>query len=155
MPEAQLDRFMFSIPVTYPNAKDEIEIVKKTTSEESPQLAAIMDAKELIEYQELVRQVPMEDSLVGLVVELVRRTRPDTEMSSELREVIRYGAGPRASQAIALGAKARALLEGRFSVREEDIFAVAPYVLEHRLVLRRLHNLNPRRVVERLLSAGV
>jgi len=155
LPEAQLDRFLFSIPVKYPGVEDEIEIVKKTTSEERPPLMPVVGVEDLLAYQELVRRVPLEESLVRTIVEIVNRSRPNEMMTSELKEIIRFGAGPRASQAIALGAKARALLEGRFAVREEDILVVAPHVLEHRLVLRKLRDLNPTKIVERIVQASI
>jgi MoxR-like ATPase len=154
LPEAQLDRFLFSIPVNYPNLQEEIEIVKRTTSEARPDLHALIGQKELLEYQELVRRVPVEDSIVRMIVEIVHRTRPGDSMKSELRDVVRFGAGPRASQAITLGAKARALLSGRFAVREEDVLIVAPYVLEHRLVLRKLRDDPAQKVVSQIIQAS-
>lgn len=154
LPEAQLDRFLFSIPVGYPSEQDEVEIVKRTTAEEKSPLEPILDVTKILEFQGLVRKLPIEDSLLEKIVSIVRSTRPDEQMPDDLRESIRFGAGPRASQAIALGAKARALLSGRYSVREEDIFAVAPFVLEHRIVLRRLRSQNSRQVIDRLVSAG-
>lgn len=154
LPEAQLDRFLFSIPISYPTETDEIEIVKKTTTVEPEMLLPLLDAEKLIEFQHLVRKLPIEDHLVQTAVQIVRRSRPDEMMKPELAEMIRFGAGPRASQAIALGAKARALLSGRFAVREEDLYAVAPYVLQHRLVLRRLRDRKPEQIVSQVISAG-
>lgn len=152
LPEAQLDRFLFSIPVNYPSEKEEQEIVRMTTSKESSQVKAELKVEDLLEFQKLVRRVPIDDALVEFTVRLVRKTRPDSSMPSELSDVIRYGAGPRASQALTMGAKARALLDGRFAVREEDILTVAPYVLKHRLVLRRLRDRSVDQIVERLLQ---
>lgn len=154
LPEAQLDRFLFSIPVNYPTAADEREIVKKTTSVNAGELDPILSERDLLEMQQLVRRVPIDDRLIDFVVALVRRSRPSESMPQELSEVIRFGAGPRASQGIALGAKARALLQGRATVREEDILTVAPYVLKHRLVLRRLRDQTADQVVSRLIQAG-
>jgi len=154
LPEAQLDRFIFSIPVGYPSEADEVEIVRKTTGGESPVLKPVMTAEKLIEYQELVRRVPLEDPLLHKIVQIVRSTRPSEEMSGELKELVRFGAGPRASQAIALGAKARALLSGRFAVREEDIIDVAPYVLEHRLVLRKMRAQSVSEIVKQIVSGS-
>jgi MoxR-like ATPase len=154
LPEAQLDRFMFSIPVHYPGVEEEMEIVQRTTSESRASLSPVIGEKEILEYQELVRRLPIEESLVRKIVELVHRTRPGDSMRSELKDIIRFGAGPRASQAIALGAKARALLAGRFAVTEEDVFSVAPYVLEHRLVLRKLRDSSPQKVVSQIIQAS-
>jgi MoxR-like ATPase len=152
LPEAQLDRFLFSIPVHYPSEKEEQQIVRLTTSKELSSLTSELKIEELLEYQKLVKRVPMDDALIEFSVRLVRKSRPDASMPADLSEVIRYGAGPRASQALALGAKARALLSGRFAVREEDVMTVAPYVLKHRLVLKRLRDRSPDEVVARLLS---
>ena len=154
LPEAQLDRFLFSIPVGYPSEKEEAEIVRLTTSKETKKLEPQLKVDELLEFQKLVRRVPMDDGLVEFTVKLVRSSRPGPSMASELSEIIRYGAGPRASQALALGAKARALLQGRFAVREEDVLTVAPFVLSHRLVLRRLRDRSVDQVVEKLLSSA-
>lgn len=154
LPEAQLDRFLFSIPIDYPNFEDEVEIVQKTTGSEEQKLEPLLDSQELIRYQSLVRQVPLEKSLVEGIVKLVRSTRPGSDASSEVRESLRYGAGPRASQAIALGAKAKTLLEGRAAVRMEDIETVAPFVLQHRLVLRRLRAESSGAIIDRLIRAG-
>ncbi len=153
LPEAQLDRFLFSIPVHYPSAADEMEIVKRTTSMQVPRLEGVLSASDLLKYQELTRRVPVDERLIEWTVALVRRTRPETSGSQEFSEVIRYGAGPRASQAIVLGAKARALLSGRFAVRDDDILAVAPFVLKHRLVLRRLRDQSADQVVSRILQS--
>lgn len=152
LPEAQLDRFLFSIPVRYPSAADEAEIVRRTTKPQEIELKPMTSAEELIGFQELVRKVPIEDSLVDLCVRLVRRSRPEERALGDFQDLIRFGAGPRASQGIALASKARALLSGRFAVREEDIRAVAPYVLTHRLVLRRLRDKTPDQVVQQLLQ---
>lgn len=154
LPEAQLDRFLFSIPVNYPSLQEEVEIVRRTTSSDRIPLSPALDSEMLLAFQDLVRRVPIEDSLIQSIVHIVSKTRPSEQMASDLRELVRVGAGPRASQAIALGAKARALLDGRFAVRQEDILAVAPFVLEHRLVLRKLRESSPQKVVERVLQTA-
>lgn len=154
LPEAQLDRFLFSIPVNYPSETEEQEIVKLTTAELRPVPSPALKPEELLNFQKLVRRVPIDDTLVEYAVRLVRKSRPDSGMPADLAEVIRYGAGPRASQAVTMGAKARALLDGRFAVREEDILHVAPYVLKHRLVLRRLRDRSVDQIVERLLQVS-
>lgn len=153
LPEAQLDRFLFSIPVNYPSDLEEMEIVRRTTSGETHHLDPVLSSADLLSFQNLVRKVPIEDSLVQMIVTLVRRSRPDGAMTKELSEVIRFGAGPRASQGIALGAKARSLLAGRFAVREEDILSVAPFVLKHRLVLRRMRDQSSDQVVSQILAS--
>lgn len=154
LPEAQLDRFLLSIPVGYPSRDEEIEIVKRTTSGEIPELTQVVSAAELLQFQSLVRRVPMEENLVEEAVQIVRRTRPDESMAENLKSIIRYGAGPRASQAISLAAKARALLSGRFVVREEDIHKVAPFVLEHRIVYRRARVDSQTQVIESIIRAS-
>ncbi len=153
LPEAQLDRFLFSIPIHYPNSADELEIVKRTTSPSSQDLQPVLKASDLMEMQKLVLRVPMDDKISEMIVRLVRRSRPEEkQLPTELAEVIRFGAGPRASQGIALAAKARALLSDRFAVREEDVLAVAPYVLKHRLVLRRLRDRTEDQIVHQILQ---
>ncbi|MGA0163152.1 MAG: AAA family ATPase [Bdellovibrionota bacterium] len=154
LPEAQLDRFLFSIPITYPSIEDEKEIVRRTTSTQSTSLEPMMSAQDLLSYQELVRRLPIDESLIERCVAMVRRTRPSNQMKDSLKEAIRFGAGPRASQALALGAKARALLSGRFAVREEDLEVVAPFVLEHRLVLRKMRSQSSREILDQVLSGA-
>jgi len=154
LPEAQLDRFLLSIPVHYPSFEEEREIVRRTTSPQTHQLKAVMSAEDLLTYQELVRKVPLEDKILDLIVSISQASRPSSETSKDLVESIRYGAGPRASQAMALAGKARAFLEGRFAVREEDILTVAPYVLKHRMVLRKLRDQSPDHIVEKVVQSG-
>jgi MoxR-like ATPase len=154
LPEAQLDRFLLAIPVHYPSFQDEREIVRRTTSPQSIQLKPVMTAEDLMSYQDLVRKVPLEDRILDLIVSISRASRPGGEGSQDLAESIRYGAGPRASQAMALASKARAFLEGRFAVREEDVLAVAPYVLKHRMVLRKLRDQSPDQIVEKVVQSG-
>lgn len=154
LPEAQLDRFLFSIPINYPSIEDEKEIVRRTTSTQSTSLEPMMSAQDLLSYQELVRRLPIDESLIERCVAMVRRTRPSNLMKDSLKEAIRFGAGPRASQALALGAKARALLSGRFAVREEDLEVVAPFVLEHRLVLRKMRSQSSREILDQVLSGA-
>lgn len=154
LPEAQLDRFLLSIRVDYPSEKDELEVVRRTTSGEMKDLQPLVSIDELLSFQKLVRQVPMDDSVLEKIVRLVRRTRPGEGMSEGLKSVIRFGAGPRASQAISLAAKSRALLSGRAAVRDEDVQAVAPYVLEHRLVIRKLRSQDAPQIVHDLIAAG-
>jgi MoxR-like ATPase len=142
LPEAQLDRFMFHILVDYPERDNEVDIVKSTTSAYIGSPEPVLSGPEIIEMQNLVRRVPVSDEMVQYAVDLVKATRPrreDSTGSPELKEyVARYvswGAGPRASQYLILAGKARAILEGRYSVGREDIRAVAHPVLRHRVLV--------------------
>ena len=135
LPEAQLDRFMFNIKIDYPSHEDEVSIVKSTTSEADKKLNTIISRNDLILYQELVRRVPIADNVVDFAVELVSKTRPKSDKaSSAIKDWIDWGAGPRASQYLVLGAKAKAILEGRPAPEIDDIKAMAKPVLRHRLI---------------------
>jgi MoxR-like ATPase len=135
LPEAQLDRFMFQLNVDYPEADDEVLIVKKTTSDFSAEIEAVMTAERILELQSLVRRVPISEEVVRFAVDLVRKTRPDgTEAPEYVQEFIGWGAGPRASQYLVIGGKARAILDGRLTVSTEDIKALAQPILRHRLL---------------------
>jgi len=155
LPEAQLDRFLLSIPVDYPTQAQEKEIVQMTSSSKTVDLKPILSAEQLLKYQEVMRRIPLEDKILDLIVNVVRASRPNQTMSKELQDSIRFGAGPRASQAMALAAKARAFLSGRFAVREEDVKTVAPYVLKHRLILRKLRDQSAEKIVEKLLESSI
>jgi MoxR-like ATPase len=136
LPEAQLDRFFFQINIDYPPLKEEKEIVKQTTSLYQPKLNHALEAKEIIELQEIVRKVPISDYVSHYAVRLVRATRPkDAQAADFIKNWVNWGAGPRAAQCLVLGGKARAVLNGRFTVSVEDIRAIARPVLRHRLVL--------------------
>jgi MoxR-like ATPase len=135
LPEAQLDRFLMFIRVGYPSEVEEIEILKRTTGKHSVMLKALMDDKTIVELQELARGVEISDSLLGYVTQIVRQTRPDNSSVDSIQQYVRWGAGPRAGQALVLCSKARALLAGRFSVTLDDIAFVAPAVLRHRILL--------------------
>jgi MoxR-like ATPase len=157
LPEAQLDRFMFNIPVTYPSPEEEAQIVKSTTSTGRPHIEPILSAEEIVRLQELVRGVPVANDVVNFAVALVGASRPEmARKPTEIHRLIRYGASPRASQYLILGAKARALLLGRFHVDFEDVQAVAAPVLRHRLVLNfhaRAENIGTDEIIRRLLAA--
>ncbi len=155
LPEAQLDRFMFNLWIDYPSFEEEVEIVQSTTGEIEPQLEAVMSAEEILHFQQLVRRVPVPDNVVRYAVQLVRATRPGPESPNFIRDYLRYGAGPRASQYLVLGAKARAALYGKYAPDVEDIQAVALPVLRHRIILNfnaEAENITPEMVVERLLQ---
>lgn len=157
LPEAQLDRFMFNIPVTYPTPAEEAEIVKSTTSNASADLQPILTADEVLRLQTLVRGVPVANDVVNYAVAISNHSRPEVAAvkRDDLHRFIRYGASPRASQCLILGAKARALLLGRFHVDFDDVRAVAGPVLRHRLVLNfhaRAEGIDADEVIRRLLQ---
>ncbi|MBX3421067.1 MAG: MoxR family ATPase [Pirellulaceae bacterium] len=135
LPEAQLDRFMSLIELDYPNEQEEIQIAKTTTGDALPELEHLMTAQQIIAYQHLVRRVPVPDHIYTYAARLVRRTRPGGETApSWLKPLVAWGAGPRAVQNLILGAKARAALQGSYMVRVQDVQAVAPSVLTHRVI---------------------
>ena len=136
LPEAQLDRFMFFIKVFYPSVEEELAIARTTTSGGRSRLGKILGGEKIIGYQELVRRVPVPDHVYEYVVRLVRSTRPGTPDAPEwLRNLVTWGAGPRAVQYMILGAKAHAILNGNYLVGRDDIDAVATEVLSHRILL--------------------
>jgi MoxR-like ATPase len=135
LPEAQLDRFMLELPIYYPSKTEEEEIAMRTTGEEIVDVSRVVAASELIDLQRLVRRVPVSPSLVSFAVRLARSTRPSEEASPVSRKYVAWGAGPRASQFLVLGAKARAASRGAAMPSYDDVRAVAPAVLAHRLVL--------------------
>jgi len=135
LPEAQLDRFMFNLWLDYPPKDDEIRIVKSTTSPESVELSKVLDAEDICFFQDLVRRVPVADHVISYAVDLVAKTRPGSDAAPDfISDWIRWGAGPRASQYLILGAKTRAVLEGRHTPDVEDVKKAARPVLRHRLV---------------------
>ncbi len=135
LPEAQLDRFMFNIVVSYPSRNEELQIMKQTTSNYKPELQPVLDGKQILRLQEVVRQIVVADHVFAYAVDLVRNTRPrEHGVPKFVPELIAWGAGPRASQYLVLGGKARAILHGRMHVTTEDIREVAFPVLRHRLV---------------------
>ena len=135
LPEAQLDRFMFNVILDYPNYNEEIQIVKQTTSDYSATLNKVMDAEDIVFHQNILRRIPVNDNVIEYAVSLVAKTRPDTEMASEkVQQYISWGAGPRASQFILLGAKCYAAINGKYSPDIEDVKAVAKPILRHRII---------------------
>ncbi|MBI4543995.1 MAG: AAA family ATPase [Gemmatimonadetes bacterium] len=135
LPEAQLDRFMLELRIGYPTREEEERVALQTTGAEQPRVQAVVDAPRLLELQRLVRRVPAAPSLVAYAVRLARSTRPEDEAAPELmRRYVSWGAGPRASQYLVLGAKARAAMAGRAMPNYDDVRAVAPAVLRHRVV---------------------
>jgi MoxR-like ATPase len=134
LPEAQLDRFMFNIFLDYPTYQQEISIVKNTTADVTQQVSKTLNAEEITAFQHLVRRVPIADNVVEYAVKLVQSTRPGQNGSAIANDLLEWGAGPRASQFLVLGAKCNALINGKYSPDIEDVQAVAKPVLRHRLV---------------------
>jgi MoxR-like ATPase len=135
LPEAQLDRFMFNVSIEYPSGTEEKEIVKTTTAMQDYSLNKIIDAKDIIKFQKLVRRVPVSDHLIDYAVRLVRATRPDEKESPDfIKSWVNWGAGPRASQYLILAAKTKAILEGRPTPGVDDVRFAAYPVLRHRIV---------------------
>jgi MoxR-like ATPase len=134
LPEAQLDRFMFNIFLDYPSYQQEISIVKNTTADVTQQVSKTLNAEEITAFQHLVRRVPIADNVVEYAVKLVHSTRPGQNGSAIANDLLEWGAGPRASQFLVLGAKCNALINGKYSPDIEDVQAVAKPVLRHRLV---------------------
>ena len=156
LPEAQLDRFMFLIQMDYPTRNEEIVIAKHTTIGSLPKLKKIISGKKLKEFQQLVERVPVPDHVHELAVDLVRRTRPNSDESPAwLKKLVQWGAGPRAVQYLVKGAKARAVLEGNYMTSMEDVEKVANPVLSHRILTNfhaRSEGMNSTEVVARLIE---
>jgi len=156
LPEAQLDRFMFQVDVGYPSEEEEVQIVRQTTSDYQPTLARVLSPERIHQLQGLVPRVPAADHVVRYAVKLCRLTRPDVEGAPPMvRQFISWGAGPRASQYLVLGGKARALLQGRYAVQVEDIRALCRPVLQHRLVRNfraEAEGVDAPKIVENLLD---
>ncbi len=155
LPEAELDRFMFQIDVKYPSYEEELRIVKTTTGTYRPELKKILDSNRIIEDQSLVERVPVSDNVASYAVKLARSTRPeDPATPKKIRDSLSWGVGPRASQFLITGAKARAALDGRYTPTTEDVAFVAPSVLKHRLVLNfraEAEGITPDNIVEEIL----
>ncbi|TDI69558.1 MAG: MoxR family ATPase [Bacteroidetes bacterium] len=135
LPEAQLDRFMFAVNLDYPSFSEEVEIVKTTTSGEQAQVNALFTAQEMVDFQNLIRRIPVAENVVEYAVTLVNKTRPKSRMATDIvKKYIDWGASPRASQNLILGAKANAALNGKFSPDIEDVRKVAIGILRHRLI---------------------
>jgi MoxR-like ATPase len=159
LPEAQLDRFMFLIEVDYPSEEEEVMIARTTTGDTLPQLEHVLSAAEIIDFQNLVRRVPVPDHIYQFAAKLVRRTRPQgTSAPDWLKPLVSWGAGPRAVQYLILGAKSRAALTGGYMVRLEDIAAVAAPVLTHRVLTTfaaQAEGIDAKKIVERLVAEAL
>ena len=135
LPEAQLDRFMFNVWLDYPSYADELIVVKNTTSAHTVQLRKVLNAEEINYFQDLIRRIPIADNVLEYAVKLATRTRPNTEhATADVNRFLSWGAGPRASQFLVLGAKCHAAIRGKYSPDIEDVKAVAPAILRHRMV---------------------
>ncbi len=135
LPEAQLDRFMFNILLDYPKYNEEIEIVRNTTSAQTTQIHKVLGGEEIVAFQELVKRVPVSNHVIEYAVRLTSKTRPTGEISSEeAKKYLEWGAGPRASQFLVLGAKCNALINGKYSPDIEDVQAIAKPILRHRII---------------------
>ncbi len=155
LPEAQLDRFMFNIWLDYPSKDEEIQIVRMTTTEYNPNVNSIISAKEILDFQSLIKRVPVADNVLEFAVNLVRSTRPNNTNSDYVNKYISYGAGPRASQYLIRGAKSRAAIQGRFTPEIEDIRAVAIPVMRHRIVANfnaEAENISPSELITHIMN---
>ena len=135
LPEAQLDRFMFAIKLDYPSFEEEVQVVKSTTSDAKPIINPLFTGQEIIDFQHLIRRIPVADNVIEYAVTLVGKTRPNSPLSNEyVNNYLDWGAGPRASQNLILAAKANAAFNGKFSPDIEDVKAVSVGILRHRII---------------------
>ncbi len=134
LPEAQLDRFMFNVWVDYPSYEEELAVVKNTTTDKVVNVSNVMSAAEILEYQQLVRKIPVTNTVMEYAVKLAGRTRPDENAPEIVQKYLNWGAGPRASQYLVVGAKCHALIHGKLSPDIEDVQAIALPILRHRIV---------------------
>ena len=155
LPEAQLDRFMFSIYLNYPTFEEEVIVAKNTTNDESVSLKSILSSKEIMDYQHVIRRIPVADNVVEYAVNLVTKTRPESNLSPDIvKNYIDWGAGPRASQNLVLAAKANAAINGKYSPDIEDVQAVASGILHHRIVKNykaEAEGINESQIIDALL----
>lgn len=135
LPEAQLDRFMFNVVLNYPTLEEELEVVRNTTSDKEVKLNKVMDGVQILQFQSLIKKIPVTDNVTEYAVKLVAKTRPNTPLADEqVNQFVSWGAGPRASQYLVIGAKCHAAINGKFSPDIEDVKAVAIPILRHRMV---------------------
>ena len=156
LPEAQADRFMFSIHCNYPTNEEEMQVVRTTTGVETPQIQPVLDAAQILEFQKLVRVMPISDEVIQYAVSLVAQTRPEDPQAPDfVRDYVRWGASPRASQYLVLGAKARAAATGKICADYEGVRSVAYEVLRHRIVMNfhaRAQKMTPAEIIKQLLA---
>ncbi len=157
LPEAQLDRFMFNIRIEYPPHEEEVAMVKATTTGNEPTLSPVITRERILQLQDMVRRVPVSDHVVRYAVAIAEATRPNQPKTQQyVNDFVTWGAGPRASQYLILGGKSRALLKGRFYVACEDIRAMAPAVLRHRIILNfnaEAEGITPDTVIQRVIQS--
>ncbi|WP_395626525.1 AAA family ATPase [Daejeonella sp.] len=156
LPEAQLDRFLLFVKIGYPTAQEEFGILNSTTGSKKAEIKPVLNAEDILQIQSLVRDVSISEDLIEYVSNLIRATRPDTTSVDFVKEWVRWGAGPRAGQALILTAKARALLKGRFAVIMEDLHTMAYPVLRHRILVNfkaEAENVNSDRVTSELITS--
>jgi MoxR-like ATPase len=135
LPEAQLDRFMFNVALNYPTFQEELLVVKNTTSTNQVQVNKLLSADQIVYFQQLVRNIPVADNVLEYAVKLVAKTRPNGELAApQVKRLLNWGAGPRASQFLILGAKCHAVISGKYSPDIEDVQAIAKPILRHRIV---------------------
>src|SRR5262249_31461343 len=150
-------RFMFNVTVGYPTEKEELEVLRRTTETDMPSLPAVMSGEEILRLQQLVRRVPIADEMLAYATALVRATRPEAPTAPPfVKASLRWGAGTRAGQSLVLGAKARAVIKGRFHVSIEDIQRAARPVLRHRILTNyaaQAEGIRPDDIIDRLLQA--
>jgi len=156
LPEAQADRFIFSIYCNYPTNAEEMQVVRTTTGIETPQIQPVLDAAQIIRFQKLVRVMPISDEVIQYAVRLVARTRPEDANAPEfVKQFVRWGASPRASQNLVLGAKARAAAAGQICADYDGVRSVAREVLRHRIIMNfhaRAQKITPLQIIEELLT---
>jgi len=156
LPEAQLDRFMFLLELDYPSFEEEVRIVRSTTLDTMPTVSKVLDAEDIVRFQRFVRRVPVAENVIAYAVRLTQATRPQTTSFDIVRRYVSYGAGPRASQYLILGAKTRAALDGRFTPEIADVQDIAASVLRHRIVLNfqaEAENVTANTLVNELLAS--
>ncbi|MBN2263916.1 MAG: MoxR family ATPase [Prolixibacteraceae bacterium] len=155
LPEAQLDRFMFSLWLDYPAFDEEITIVRNTTSSLEVKLESVISKQEILDFQKLIRKMPINDNVLKYAVTLVAKTRPNTELATEIsNKFLKWGAGPRASQYLVVGAKTHAALHGKYSPDIDDVKAVAVSILRHRIIKNykaEAENISVEQIIEKLL----
>ncbi len=155
LPEAQLDRFMFSVWLDYPKYEDELTIVKNTTSSFAVDLQPVISGDEILFYQNLIRKVPINDNVLQYAVQLAAKTRPNTKLAADVsNQYLKWGAGPRASQYLVFGAKTHASLHGKYSPDIEDVKAIAPSILRHRIIKNykaEAENISVDYIIDKLL----
>lgn len=152
LPEAQLDRFLLHIDIGYPSEDEEALILKRTTGSALPSIESVMDPESVLTAQTLTREVTLSDGLLRYITTLMRATRPGEQAPDAINEWVKWGAGPRAGQALILAAKGRALLQGRYAVTRDDVYAMILPVLRHRLILN-FHARAEQKTVANMVSA--